>query len=206
MAARFFQGFAAGPAANVGLSIINDISWEHERGYRIGLWAMSANVGSVLGGLGKFPRLSSTEGLTDMAVGGFIATVNQYWVAYHVTIAFAVLLLWELAFLPETQYPRAHVVALEQQQAAAEARGESWQGPALDIKRTKQLPWLVSQVSSARYHGMLTRLAEHPQNPGRPPSQTLGDADNILQAVGLPQVGRQRVWIHFSALLVVCEW
>lgn len=53
MAARFFQGFAAGPAANVGLSIINDISWEHERGYRIGLWAMSANIGSVLGGLSK---------------------------------------------------------------------------------------------------------------------------------------------------------
>lgn len=51
MAARFFQGFAAGPAANVGLSIINDISWEHERGFRIGLWAMSANIGSVLGGL-----------------------------------------------------------------------------------------------------------------------------------------------------------
>lgn len=53
MAARFFQGFAAGPAANVGLSIINDISWEHERGSRIGLWALSANIGSVLGGLSE---------------------------------------------------------------------------------------------------------------------------------------------------------
>ncbi|KIY00945.1 uncharacterized protein Z520_03611 [Fonsecaea multimorphosa CBS 102226] len=126
MAARFFQGFAAGPAANVGLSIINDISWEHERGYRIGLWAMAANIGSVLGGL----------------IGGFIATVNQYWVAYHVTIAFAFLLLWELLFLPETQYPRAHVVALELQQATAKARGETLQNTAVDIKRTKQLPWL----------------------------------------------------------------
>ncbi|OAG38106.1 hypothetical protein AYO21_07696 [Fonsecaea monophora] len=126
MAARFFQGFAAGPAANVGLSIINDISWEHERGYRIGLWAMSANIGSVLGGL----------------VGGFIATVSQYWVAYHVTIAFAFLLVWEVLFLPETQYPRAYVVALEQQQAAATARGENLQNTVVDIKRTKQLPWL----------------------------------------------------------------
>ena len=53
MAARFFQGFGAGPAANVGLSIINDISWEHERGFRIGLWAVAANMGSVLGGLSK---------------------------------------------------------------------------------------------------------------------------------------------------------
>lgn len=61
MAARFFQGFAAGPAANVGLSIINDISWEHERGYRIGLWAMSANIGSVLGGLSKLASLPSEK-------------------------------------------------------------------------------------------------------------------------------------------------
>jgi MFS family permease len=56
MAARFFQGFGAGPAANVGLAIINDISWEHERGFRIGLWAMSANIGSVLGGLSQCPK------------------------------------------------------------------------------------------------------------------------------------------------------
>ncbi|KAK4942497.1 hypothetical protein LTR10_017793 [Elasticomyces elasticus] len=126
MAARFFQGFAAGPAANVGLSIINDISWEHERGFRIGLWALSANIGSVLGGL----------------IGGFIATVNQYWVAYHVTIAFAFLLVWEILFLPETQYPRAEVVAFEQQRAGAEARGQRLENSSLLIKRTTQLPWL----------------------------------------------------------------
>lgn len=68
MAARFFQGFAAGPAANVGLSIINDISWEHQRGYRIGLWAMSANIGSVLGGLGKCPVSTAKIRRTDQTV------------------------------------------------------------------------------------------------------------------------------------------
>lgn len=52
MAARFFQGLGAGPAANVGLTIINDLSFEHERGFRVGLWAMSANLGTVLGPLG----------------------------------------------------------------------------------------------------------------------------------------------------------
>ncbi len=81
-----------------------------------------------------------------MTVGGFVATVAQYWVAYHVTIAFAFLLLWELLLLPETQYPRAYVVALELQQAAAEARGETVQSTAVDIKRTRHLPWLVRQV------------------------------------------------------------
>ena len=54
LVARFFQGFGIGPAANIGLSIVNDISWEHERGFRVGLWAMSANMGTLVGGLGQY--------------------------------------------------------------------------------------------------------------------------------------------------------
>lgn len=54
MAARFFQGVGAGPSANIGLTIINDLSFEHERGFRVGLWAMSANIGTVLGAVGMF--------------------------------------------------------------------------------------------------------------------------------------------------------
>jgi MFS family permease len=54
MAARFFQGLGAGPAANIGLLIINDVSWEHQRGTRVGLWAISANLGTCLGGVGKY--------------------------------------------------------------------------------------------------------------------------------------------------------
>lgn len=53
MTARFFQGFGASPAATVGLSIINDVSWEHERGFRIGLWVMAIDLGGLLGGLSK---------------------------------------------------------------------------------------------------------------------------------------------------------
>ncbi len=51
MAARFFHGFGASPAANVGLSIINDVSFEHERGFRIGLWVMAIDLGGLFGGL-----------------------------------------------------------------------------------------------------------------------------------------------------------
>jgi MFS family permease len=53
MAARFFQGLGAGPAANIGLVIIYDISWEHERGFRVGIWTISANLGTCLGGVGE---------------------------------------------------------------------------------------------------------------------------------------------------------
>ena len=51
LVARFFQGFGIGLAANIGLSIVSDISWEHERGFRVGLWAMSAKTGTLVGGL-----------------------------------------------------------------------------------------------------------------------------------------------------------
>lgn len=53
MAARFFQGLGCAPASNVGLSIINDISWEHERGRRIGLWTMAIGSGGFVGAIGK---------------------------------------------------------------------------------------------------------------------------------------------------------
>jgi MFS family permease len=54
MAARFSQGIGASPAATVGLSIINDLSFEHERGFRIGLWVMAIDLGGLCGGFGKF--------------------------------------------------------------------------------------------------------------------------------------------------------
>jgi MFS family permease len=53
MIARFFQGFGASPAATVGLSIINDVSWEHERGFRIGLWVMAIDLGGLFGGFSE---------------------------------------------------------------------------------------------------------------------------------------------------------
>jgi MFS family permease len=53
MAARFFQGFGSSPAATVGLSIINDISFEHERGFRIGLWVMAIDLGIFFGAMSK---------------------------------------------------------------------------------------------------------------------------------------------------------
>ncbi|KUJ21877.1 putative MFS transporter [Mollisia scopiformis] len=126
LAARFFQGFGIGPAANVGLSIVNDISWEHERGFRVGLWAMSANMGTLVGGL----------------VGGFLATVDQYWIAYHVTMLFAVLLVLELFFLPETLFPRTLVVSYEQNSDSQKISESAPAGSASSLKKTKQLGFL----------------------------------------------------------------
>lgn len=40
MASRFIQGFAVSPAATVGLMIIDDLYFEHERGQKVGIWCL----------------------------------------------------------------------------------------------------------------------------------------------------------------------
>jgi len=128
MAARFFQGLGCGPASNVGLTIINDISFQHERGKRIGYWTMAASVGSIVA----------------TVTGGFLASVSQYWVAYHVVMLFAVLLVLQVVCLPETHYPRA---------AMLEAGADRGMGAdqaffdGLGLKRTKQLGYMVSRIA-----------------------------------------------------------
>lgn len=63
-------------------------------------------------------------------------TINQYWCAYVTTILYAALLIAELAFLPETLYPREHVLEQEQSTTGADT--------AVEVKRTKQLGLFVS--------------------------------------------------------------
>ncbi|KAJ5612609.1 MFS transporter [Penicillium lagena] len=123
MVLRFFQGLGAGPLANICLTIINDVSFEHERGFRVGLWAMTANIGTVLGPI----------------LGGFLASVSAYWIGYHVTMLFAFLLICECFFLPETHYPRA--VMLEREAHIRIGKDKSSDDP-YGLKRTKQLGYL----------------------------------------------------------------
>lgn len=61
-------------------------------------------------------------------------------------IFYAALLVAELAFLPETLYPREHIAALEQSYSV-ERKGQEVSNvaeSAADIKRTKQLGLFVS--------------------------------------------------------------
>lgn len=45
MVARFLQGWGVGPASSVGLSMIQDIYFEHERGQKTGFWTLSIDLG-----------------------------------------------------------------------------------------------------------------------------------------------------------------
>ncbi|EFX03943.1 major facilitator superfamily transporter [Grosmannia clavigera kw1407] len=118
---RFLQGIGGGPPVAIGFSIIRDFSWEHERGFNVGIWVMALDIGGVLGAL----------------VGGFTATTGTYWANYHVAIAYAVLLLLEIFCLPETLYPRDQIVEMTD-------RGED----ISLLKCTKDLkPWSVAMIS-----------------------------------------------------------
>jgi MFS family permease len=90
MAARFFQGLGVSPGATVGLAAINDMFYEHERGQKIGLWVLAIDSGLLVGPI----------------FGGFINIVSATWIQWFTAILFGVLLALELAFMPETLYPR----------------------------------------------------------------------------------------------------
>ncbi|KAJ5796737.1 uncharacterized protein N7518_005277 [Penicillium psychrosexuale] len=134
MAARFFQGLGTGPGLNVGLAILDDISWSHERGFRIGLWVMGTTIGAPLG----------------LLIGGFLGEANQFWSSYHLVILYSVLLALIIITLPETLYPRDLIVA-ETPMALTESHITPSNGVET-IKRTKNIPLWVRKTSTPTHN------------------------------------------------------
>jgi multidrug resistance protein len=95
MAARFFQGLGVSPASTVGLAVINDMYFDHQRGQKIGLWVLAIDTGLLVGPI----------------FGGFLDLVSPQWIQWFTAIVFAALLVLELAFMPETLYPRNHMLS-----------------------------------------------------------------------------------------------
>lgn len=112
MAARFFQGLGVSPASTVGLAAINDMFYEHQRGQKIGLWVLAIDSGLLVGPI----------------IGGFMNIVSPAWVQWLCAIFFAVLLVLEILFMPETLYPRNKMLA---ELPLATATDE----PAIDIEK-----------------------------------------------------------------------
>ncbi|KAL8705100.1 MAG: hypothetical protein Q9201_001783 [Fulgogasparrea decipioides] len=94
MAARFLQGFGASPAATVGMAVVMDLFYEHERGQKLGLWVLAIDTGLLAGPI----------------IGGFIDLVSAAWIQWLTAILFGVLLVLEFVFMPETLYPRNYML------------------------------------------------------------------------------------------------
>lgn len=125
MAARFFQGLGVSPAATVGLAIINDLFFEHERGQKVGLWVLAIDLGLLFGPL----------------IGGYMDLAGTAWIQWLTAILLGVVLLAEVFFLPETLYPRKTMlehntrggVTYEDEKALDSSPVDS------ELKRTKNL-------------------------------------------------------------------
>ncbi|KAF2460315.1 major facilitator superfamily transporter [Lineolata rhizophorae] len=142
MAARFFQGFGVSPASTVGLAIINDIFFEYQRGLKVGLWVLAIDMGLLVGPL----------------IGGFIYLVDMYWIQWLTAIIFAVILIAEIAFLPETLYPRNQMLQrMPYTDGAGSADVEKVTRRAsvatdVDLPRTKKLPFVTYKPVPGMQH------------------------------------------------------
>ena len=134
MAARFFQGLGVSPASNVGLAVINDTFFEHERGQKLGLWVLAIDQGLYFGPL----------------IGGFVGGAGDRWIQWLSAILFGVILLAELFFLPETLYPRrlmlagTHGVGLQttaQPGSDEKTMVVDSNKHVVELRRTKKLPF-----------------------------------------------------------------
>ena len=144
MASRFFQGLGVSPGATVGLAVINDIFFEYERGQKVGLWVLAIDTGLLVGPI----------------IGGFMDLVSSAWIQWLTLILFVVLLILEILFMPETLYPRTHMLR-EMPYSGDGPAGEGeiekvghlrGDAASVSLKRTKKLPYInVTPVPGMRH-------------------------------------------------------
>ena len=143
-AARFFQGLGVSPAANVGLAIINDLFFAYERGQKVGLWVLAIDLGLLAGPL----------------VGGFVNNAGHTWIQWVCAILLGVLGLVEVAFLPETLYPRnlmqqrqSHVaVGAHVDDEKTTGTGSESRADGRELRRTKRLPFFNLKPTPGVHH------------------------------------------------------
>ena len=76
--------------------------------------------------------------------------VNLFWIDWLIAILFGIILIMELAFLPETLYPRNYMLA----GAAMKETGQGWvyTTPRPEIERTTNLPFINTKpIPGIRY-------------------------------------------------------
>lgn len=142
MAARFFQGFGVSPAASVGLAIIGDCFYESERGQKVGLWVLAIDLGLLAGPL----------------IGGFVDLAGFVWIQWLTAILFAVILVLEFFFLPETLYPRDLMLS-SRTTADSTHSNEKIAAPSISeeaVPRTKALPFINVKPLPGMKHPNIT--------------------------------------------------
>lgn len=143
---------------------VNDIFFDYERGQKLGLWVLAIDSGLLLGptrrSLPHFTRWGIHHtNRNNSLVGGFMNLVSSAWINWFNAILFAVLLVLELFFMPETLYPRQKMLLYQSSTvinsitsiAVQKQETEGTEPPARetlsrefpsDLRRTKTLPFI----------------------------------------------------------------
>ncbi|KAF9221173.1 MFS general substrate transporter [Gyrodon lividus] len=97
MAGRMFQGFGVCGGLSLGVAYINDMYSPSEKGRIVGVWTLGITIGPFLSPL----------------IGGFIAYYTSYrWILWLCAILLGLLLLLQIACLPEAGCPHSKLVSL----------------------------------------------------------------------------------------------
>ena len=126
VAARFFQGLGVSPGATVGLAIISDTFYEHQRGLKVGLWVLAIDMGLLVG----------------LLIGGFLDLVNHFWISWLTAILFAILIV-EVFFLRKTLHSRNRILRLF-------PYADGIIAGAADIEKTARRPSVATEVALKR--------------------------------------------------------
>jgi MFS family permease len=111
----------------VGLAIISDTFYEHQRGLKVGLWVLAIDMGLLVG----------------LLIGGFPDLVNNFWISWLMAILFAAILIVEVFLLRETLYSRNRMLRLFPYVDGIIAG-------AADIEKTARQPSVATEVALKR--------------------------------------------------------
>jgi MFS family permease len=111
----------------VGLAIISDTFYEHQRGLKVDLWVLAIDMGLLVG----------------LLIGGFLDLVNHFWISWLMAILFAAILIVEVFFLRETLYSRNRMLRLF-------PNADGIIAGAADIEKTARRPSIATEVALKR--------------------------------------------------------
>ncbi|KIJ19627.1 hypothetical protein PAXINDRAFT_166729 [Paxillus involutus ATCC 200175] len=147
MAGRVFQAFGVCGGLSLGIAYINDMYNPAEKGRAVGIWTLGITIGPFVSPL----------------VGGFIAYYTSYrWILWLCAILLGLLLLLQIACLPEAGSPPLKFIAVpalvdsaiaNQRYLAPKNQGTSiFHSLARTYRAAQLVPvWLVSMVFVVPY-------------------------------------------------------
>lgn len=146
------------------MSTVNDLFFEFERGQKLGMWVLAVDSGLLLGPtctiiLQKQEYYKNETSVLILQVGGIFNLISASWINWFNAILFGILLVLELFFMPETLYPRQHMLLIlttrtQNNPSNDKEKNEDsyWPPGASELCRTTSLPFITLRPIPGIFH------------------------------------------------------